>query len=113
MRGTEFWGGPINAKYGVLLLEGEVTVSNQAGSVTLSAPGQGTDIASRLPSEESLDTMSLEQSTEQIKLAMITCARVASLEANPLARLLRGDEIKALAERCELIKARQDSLGGP
>jgi hypothetical protein len=30
------------------------------------------DIASRLPSEESLDTMSLEQSTEQIKLAMIT-----------------------------------------
>jgi hypothetical protein len=71
------------------------------------------DIASRLPSEESLDTMSLEQSTEQIKLAMITCARVASLEANPLARLLRGDEIKTLAERCELIKARQDSLGGP
>jgi hypothetical protein len=81
--------------------------------VTLSAPGQGTDIASRLTSEENLDTMSLEQSTEQIKLAMITCARVASLEANPLARLLRGDEIKALAERCELIKARQDSLGGP
>ena len=34
VRGTEFWGGPINAKYGVLLLEGEVTVSNQAGSVT-------------------------------------------------------------------------------
>jgi hypothetical protein len=30
VRGTEFWGGPINAKYGVLLLEGEVTVSNQA-----------------------------------------------------------------------------------
>ncbi len=48
VRGTEFWGGPINAKYGVLLLEGEVTVSNQAGSVTLSAPGQGTDIASPL-----------------------------------------------------------------
>jgi hypothetical protein len=48
VRGTEFWGGPIDAKYGVLLLEGEVTVSNQAGSVTLSAPGQGTDIASPL-----------------------------------------------------------------
>ena len=48
VRGTEFWGGPINAKYGVLLLEGEVTVSNQAGSVTLSAPGQGTNIASPL-----------------------------------------------------------------
>jgi len=23
VRGTEFWGGPINAKYGVLLLEGD------------------------------------------------------------------------------------------
>ena len=48
------------------------------------------DIASRLPSEESLDTMSLEQSSEQIKLAMITCARVASLEAKPLARATRS-----------------------
>ena len=41
VRGTEFWGGPINAKYGVLLLEGEVTVSNQAGTVTLAGTGQG------------------------------------------------------------------------
>ena len=48
VRGTEFWGGPLDAKYGVLLLEGEVTVSNQAGSVTLSGPGQGTDIPSPL-----------------------------------------------------------------
>ena len=48
VRGTEFWGGPIEGQYGVLLLEGEVTVSNQAGSVTLSAAGQGTDIPSPL-----------------------------------------------------------------
>lgn len=48
VRGTEFWGGPLDAKYGVLLLNGEVGVSNQAGSVTLSAPGQGTDIPSPL-----------------------------------------------------------------
>ena len=48
VRGTEFWGGPIEGRYGVLLLEGEVTVSNQAGSVTLSAAGQGTDIPSPL-----------------------------------------------------------------
>jgi len=46
VRGTEFWGGPIDAKYGVLLLEGEVTVSNQAGSVTLSEAGQGSNIPS-------------------------------------------------------------------
>jgi hypothetical protein len=30
VRGTEFWGGQLD-KYGVLLLEGKVTVSNQAG----------------------------------------------------------------------------------
>ena len=47
IRGTEFWGGPIDEKYGILLLTGEVVVSNQAGSVTLT-PGQGTDIPSPL-----------------------------------------------------------------
>jgi hypothetical protein len=47
VRGTEFWGGPLD-KYGVLLLKGEVSVSNQAGSVVLSKPGQGTDIPSPL-----------------------------------------------------------------
>jgi hypothetical protein len=45
--GTEFWGGQLD-KYGVLLLEGKVTVSNQAGSVMLGEPGQGTDIPSPL-----------------------------------------------------------------
>jgi hypothetical protein len=46
VRGTEFWGGALNGRYGVLLLDGEVVVSNQAGSVVLSAQGQGTDIPS-------------------------------------------------------------------
>jgi hypothetical protein len=46
VRGTEFWGGALDGQYGVLLLDGEVVVSNQAGSVILSAQGQGTDIAS-------------------------------------------------------------------
>jgi hypothetical protein len=32
----------------VLVLEGEITVSNQAGSVTLSGTGQGTDVPSPL-----------------------------------------------------------------
>ena len=32
----------------MLVLEGEITVSNQAGSVTLSGAGQGTDIPSPL-----------------------------------------------------------------
>jgi hypothetical protein len=32
----------------VLVLEGELTVSNQSGSVTLSGTGQGTDVPSPL-----------------------------------------------------------------
>lgn len=71
------------------------------------------EIPSRLPSEEALNSMPLEQTVEQLKLAMIECDRVASLQANPIARLLRGDEIKSLADHCELIKGRQDSLEGP
>jgi hypothetical protein len=46
VRGTEFWGGPIDAAYGVLLLDGKVVVTNRAGSVTLASRGEGTDIVS-------------------------------------------------------------------
>jgi len=44
VRGTDFWAGPIDGQYGVLLLKGNVRVSNRAGAVTLSRPGWGTDI---------------------------------------------------------------------
>jgi hypothetical protein len=45
IRGTNFWGGPIDGHSGVVLLSGAVTVGNSAGSVELTRPGQGTDIA--------------------------------------------------------------------
>jgi hypothetical protein len=48
VRGTEFWGGPIDGQYGVFLIEGEITVTSQGGSVTLSGGGQATEIASPL-----------------------------------------------------------------
>jgi hypothetical protein len=47
VRGTEFWAGPIDGQYGVLLLHGKVDVSNRAGAVRLSSPGIGTDIPLR------------------------------------------------------------------
>jgi hypothetical protein len=47
VRGTDFWAGPIDGQFGVLLLKGNVRVSNRAGAVTLSRPGWGTDIALR------------------------------------------------------------------
>jgi len=46
IRGTEFWGGPIdNQALGVFLLEGVVSVSNAAGEQVLRQSGQGTNIA--------------------------------------------------------------------
>jgi hypothetical protein len=46
IRGTEFWGGPIDDQaLGVFLIEGAVSVSNAAGEQILSQPGQRTNIA--------------------------------------------------------------------
>lgn len=42
IRGTDFWAGPIDGVYGVLLLTGKVEVSNDGGSVTLDTPRTGT-----------------------------------------------------------------------
>jgi hypothetical protein len=52
VRGTNFWGGPIDGHSGVVLFSGAVTVTNPSGSVELSKPGQGTNIITRnlLPS---------------------------------------------------------------
>jgi hypothetical protein len=47
VRGTHFWAGPIDGKYGVLLLNGRLAVRNRAGAVTLAKPGVGTDIPLR------------------------------------------------------------------
>ena len=53
VRGTEFWVGLLDLQYGVLLLSktGRVDVGNSDGEVTLSAPGQGTDIPPALKDE--------------------------------------------------------------
>ena len=46
IRGTEFWGGPIdNQALGVFLIEGVLSVSNATGEQILRQPGQGTNIA--------------------------------------------------------------------
>jgi hypothetical protein len=46
IRGTEFWGGPIDGQVlGVFLIDGVVSVSNAAGRQILNQPGQGTNIS--------------------------------------------------------------------
>lgn len=42
VRGTDFWVGPIDGVFGVLLLTGNVEVSNASGTVTLDTPRTGT-----------------------------------------------------------------------
>jgi hypothetical protein len=44
IRGTDFWGGPIDGRHGVLLLQGAVEVATAVGSVLLDRPGQGTNL---------------------------------------------------------------------
>lgn len=41
LRGTTVWSGPIDKVYGVIVLNGEVTVTGRRGTVTLKQ-GQGT-----------------------------------------------------------------------
>lgn len=45
VRGTDFWGGPIDGTFGVLVLDGEVSVTTSAGTVILDQPGQGVTIS--------------------------------------------------------------------
>lgn len=44
IRGTDFFAGPINGIYGVLLFDGNVAVTNPQGETVLERPGQGTTI---------------------------------------------------------------------
>jgi hypothetical protein len=44
VRGTDFWGGPIDGHFGVVLIEGAITVATAAGNVEVSAPNQGVDL---------------------------------------------------------------------
>ena len=44
VRGTDFWGGPIDGDYGVFLREGVVSVQSGGGESILDRPGQGVNI---------------------------------------------------------------------
>ncbi len=45
VRGTDFWGGAIDGSFGVVVLEGEVTVTANGVSRTLRARGEGVQTA--------------------------------------------------------------------
>jgi hypothetical protein len=53
VRGTDFWGGPIDGAFGVFLIDGSVSVSAGSREVVMSAPGEGVtlDRAGAAPSD--------------------------------------------------------------
>ena len=61
------------------------------------------DIRAKLVTPEQLEDPEAPDITSGIKLAPIQCARVYDLRANPIARRLRGDEIRGLWAHCERI----------
>jgi hypothetical protein len=71
IRGTEFWGGPIDDQaLGVFLIEGAVSVSNAAGEQVLDDPGEGTNIAA--PGEAPGEVTTWPQDKVQRALATVT-----------------------------------------
>jgi hypothetical protein len=45
VRGTDFWAGPLDGNYSVLLFDGALDVSNNGATATLNEAGEGTNIA--------------------------------------------------------------------
>jgi len=45
VRGTDFWGGPIDGGFGVALFEGSIAVTSGGVTRILEAPGLGVDVA--------------------------------------------------------------------
>ncbi len=70
-------------------------------------------IEARLPSEEQLNAMSPDGLAAVKAKLTRDCGRVSGLAKNPISRYFRADAIRALSDRCDLIKARLSSIEGP
>jgi hypothetical protein len=60
------------------------------------------ELKSSLPSEEDLNR---DDTGERLKAAKADCERVDSLKSSLVAKLFKGKQVKALAERCDQIKS--------
>jgi hypothetical protein len=45
VRGTDFWGGPLDGNFSVLVFDGALEVSSNGAAIILDEPGEGTNIA--------------------------------------------------------------------
>jgi hypothetical protein len=72
-----------------------------------------TELGSSLPSVQDLSKGTPEENAEKLKRAVEDCGRVDRLKASFIAGYVRGPEVEALAEQCELIRSQAQALGGP
>lgn len=71
------------------------------------------ELQARLPSQTTLDEMPLADTIAALNTALADCARVEELERNLVVQAFKADEIAPLAQQCELIEDRAESLDGP
>jgi hypothetical protein len=71
------------------------------------------EIGAGLPSEEQLNAMSPDELASIKSNLTTSCSRVEELKSSLIARFFRGDQLKTLNDRCDLIKARLASVEGP
>ncbi|HEY8964158.1 MAG TPA: FecR domain-containing protein, partial [Alphaproteobacteria bacterium] len=100
IRGTKFWGGMVDGKYGVIVGEGKVTVKNKAGSATL-IKGQGTTLLDRVTKPEAPKKWTPEKiaratATVTLKDPSIVGARM--IEARKEQAELRAEHVQAQAD---------------
>ena len=73
IRGTTFWGGPLDNPLDVLLLDGKVEVQSPGGAVVLDQPGKGTTI--KAPGQKPTPPTSWAEDKRQRAFATITFKR--------------------------------------
>jgi len=73
IRGTTFWGGPLDNPLDVLLLDGKVEVQTPGGAVVLDQPGKGTTI--KAPGQKPTPPTSWAEDKRQRAFATITFKR--------------------------------------
>ncbi len=104
IRGTKFWGGEIDGAYGVIVGEGEVTVKNARGSVSMKK-GEGTTVASinsRPDTPRAWAPEKLKRATAAVALqdpAEIGKRMQENAERNKALRARHEQAVKALENR--------------
>ncbi|MEX1036812.1 MAG: FecR domain-containing protein [Sneathiella sp.] len=66
VRGTDFWAGPSRGQYGVLLLEGAISVTNSSGQRILTIPGTGVNLTSNDIPPSEVTTWGAERAAEAL-----------------------------------------------